>query len=159
MYLGSTHAGRRDWHIRGALCSGEPLLQFRKLLRVVPFQQAFNQAMQSPDVVRVLRAALNVGIQAEIIAVNTLGLFDVASLQKKGRKRMARGMHPCPRLDVFEVVVPTHTLPQMPKGQFEVSLVVLQFALEHHFADPKNFSGVVVEEPTTARHPRNAVVE
>ena len=61
--------------------------------------------MQRPDIVRVLGAALHLAAQAEIVAIDLLGLLRVALVEKQRRQRMARRVHPRPWLGVGEVVV------------------------------------------------------
>lgn len=66
--------------------------------------QAFDQAVQRPDIVRML-GALHRAAQAQIVAIDLLGLRRMALVEQQCGQRMARRMHPGPRLGVGEVVV------------------------------------------------------
>ena len=60
--------------------------------------QAFVEAMQAPDILRMLAGAREGSVQPEIGAVDRLGLAHAALLQQQRSQRMTRRLHPRPRL-------------------------------------------------------------
>ena len=121
--------------------------------------QALGKALQRPDIVRMLRTTLDSAAQAEIVAVDLLGLAVVALFGKQGRQRMPRRMHPGPRLDVFQVVVPIDGFPQMGIAAFMIAFVIFEFAVQHLLAHRQDAARAVVENLSLARECAQAVVK
>ena len=61
--------------------------------------------MQRPNIVGMLSAPLDVAAQSKIIAIDLLGLLEMALGRQESRERMARRMHPSPRFDVLKIVI------------------------------------------------------
>jgi hypothetical protein len=80
-------------------------LHDRQLFDLATLLQAFCQALERPNIIRVLRTPLNSAAQAQIVATDLLSLVVMAPLSQQRRKRMPRWMHPRPRLDVLQFVV------------------------------------------------------
>lgn len=91
--------------------------------------------MQSPDISRMLGAALHLGAQAEIVAIDLLGLFKMALIQKQRSQSVTRGVHPGPRFRVTQIVVQLDRPAQMPVGLLVPTLVVGQFTVQQSRAD------------------------
>src|ERR1700678_168522 len=120
----SAHAGRGDRDV-GLRESGS---QFRRKdgqfeLIFAPLQ-AFDQTMERPDIVRMLRATLYPAAKAKIVAIDLLGLRIMALLHQQCREGVTRRMHPCPGLGVTQIVVPANGLPQMLVGFLVIALVI-----------------------------------
>ena len=90
--------------------------------------------MQRPHIVRMLSAALNFPGQTQIVAIDFFRFFTEPLLKKEGGQRVAGRVHPGPRLDVLEIVVATNTFSQTLERALVITLMVLQFAIEHLLA-------------------------
>jgi hypothetical protein len=113
---------------------------------VAALPETFYQAVQRPDIVRMLGTPLNPAAQAQIVATDLLGLDVMALLSQQGRQRMPRRMHPGPRLDVLQIVVAIDRLPQMGIAKLMIASVVFEFAIQHLLADREDAAGAIVED-------------
>ncbi len=151
---------RRDRDVRQGEGRRELRLQAPgSILLVTAALQAFDQPVQRPHIVRMLGAALDVAAEAEVVAVDLLGFLDMALIQKQGRERVARRMHPGPRLGVGEIIVERDGLAQMPEGLVVLASVKGELAIEQSRADRQGCAGRVAQEPATGRDPLQVAVE
>src|SRR4029077_18906122 len=72
-----------DRHLAARQREVEPRLDQRRLGRVAAPYQAFVQAVQAPDVVGMLAGAAQLAVEAEIGAIDRLGLGELALLQQQ----------------------------------------------------------------------------
>jgi hypothetical protein len=130
----STHARGLDRHVRKGHRRRKLSLHDSQLFDLATPLQAFRQTVECPNIIRVLCTPLNSSAQAQIVATDLLSLAVMALLGQQSCKRMPRWMHPCPRLDVLQIVVSIDCFPQMSIGKFMIAFVVFQLAIEHLLA-------------------------
>ena len=116
--------------------------------RVAAPRQAFVQAVQAPHVVGMLVGAGELAVVAEVRAIDRLGLREMPLLQQERAQRMARRLHPAPRLVVGQRIVELDGAAQMGEGRVDVAAAVFQLAAQHLGGDvEKVLDGVVVHQP------------
>jgi hypothetical protein len=81
----SAHARRFDCHVGKGHRSGKLCLRDRQFFDRATLPQAFYQAVERPDIIRVLRTPLNSAAQAQIVATDLLGRFVTPLLGQQGR--------------------------------------------------------------------------
>ena len=128
-------------------CGGEPELLLHNLGQLVLAQadQAFVVAVQAPDVAWVLAGPRQRVVEAQVGAVDGLGLGHHVLFQKQGTVGVPGGLHPAPRLVVGQTVVQFDRTAQVREGRVVVPPPVCQFAVQHRLGDPEDVLARVVE--------------
>ena len=94
----------------------ETLLDDLGLRRSPEPAEALVEAVQAPDVVGVLAGAAKRAVEAEVGAVDRFRLLDLALLEQQRAERVARRLHPAPRLVVGQGVVQLDRPAQVVEG-------------------------------------------
>jgi hypothetical protein len=115
--------------------------------------------MQRPNIVRMLRASLNVAAQAQIIATDSLGLVVVTLFRQESRKCMPGRVHPSPRFNVLEVIVSSNALSQVGVTQFVIAPMIFKFTIQHSFGDRQYVMSRIVEKSSLRRDAAEAFME
>jgi hypothetical protein len=71
----AAHAGGGDRNIRSRHSLGQLRLEQRAFRALISLPEALHQAVQCPDIVRMLRASLDGAAQSEIVTIDLLGLL------------------------------------------------------------------------------------
>src|SRR5215470_1995002 len=124
----AAEARRPDRHLAARLREIEPCLDQRGFDLVAAPHQAFVQAVQAPDVLRMLAGAAELAVIAEIGAIDRLRLLDATLLQQQRSERMPRRLHPAPRFVVGQRVVEFDRTPQMGEAGVDVAASILELA-------------------------------
>ena len=140
-----------DRHIRLGQRRRQLGLQRGQLFALATALQAFDQPVQRPHIVGVLGAALYLPAQAQIVPIDPFRLLDAPPIEQQRSQRMARRVHPRPRLGVGQIVVKLDRLPQMGVGLVISALVIGKLAVEQSRADAERSSGRVAEETPLRR--------
>ena len=134
-------AGGPDRHVGPGNRDVEPLpddLGFRLLAEP---HQAFVEAVQAPDVLGMLAGPRQGGVETEIGAVDRLRLLDAALLEQQRAERMARRLHPAPRLVIGQRVVELDRAAQMRERLIEMAFAVLDLAVASSRRRPRGCRG------------------
>src|SRR5689334_25253666 len=89
------------------------------------------QSVQRPEVIRVLAGAAQLAVEAEIGTVYRFGFLDPSLLEQQRAERMARRLHPSPRLVIRQVVAELDRATQMRERRVEMAFAIFQFAVQH----------------------------
>jgi hypothetical protein len=86
--------------------------------------------VQCPNVVRVLYAPLDRTGEPKVVAIDLLGFADMPLIEEKSGQGMPRGMHPCPRLRVGQVVIKLNGAAELPIRLFVTALMIGELSVQ-----------------------------
>src|SRR5918999_1600442 len=87
--------------------------------------------MQCPNIVRMLRASLDLVAQSKIIAVNFLRFLILALLDQKSTQGVPRWVHPRPWLVVRQCIVAPNTLSEVDECLSVIARVIFSPPVHH----------------------------
>ena len=111
--LSPTKAGCPHGNLCSCQCEIEPLLDQRSLDSFAAPSQTLVQPMQTPDVLKMLASPAQFAVEAQIRAIDCLGLLRASLLQQKRPQRMPRRLHPTPGFVVGQRIVQFNGFAQM----------------------------------------------
>src|SRR6516162_892430 len=129
--LPPTKAGRSHGNLCSRQCKIEPLLDQRSLHSLTTPSQTLVQPMQTPDVLKMLAGPAQLAVEAQIRAIDCLGLLRASLLQQKRPQRMPRRLHPTPGFVVGQRIVQFNGFAQMRERDIIVAASILQLTIEH----------------------------
>jgi hypothetical protein len=78
----------------------------------------------------VLCAPLDRPAQPKVVAINVLGFGDMPLIEEESGQGMPRGMHPCPRLRVGQVVIKLDGATELPIRLFVTALMIGELSVK-----------------------------
>src|SRR5947209_4078936 len=150
--LAPAEAGGADGYLGAGEGEVEAGLDQRRFQGVPAPRQAFVQPVQAPDIVGMLAGPAEPAIQAQVRAVDRLGLLEPSLLQQQSAQRMPRRLHPAPRLVVGQRVVELDRAPQMGEADIDIAATIFELAAQHLLGDRQQIDDLVVVDPPCLGH-------